>query len=471
MIINKFQEVVFNNKDRIAYKINNQKITYQKLFNEALIYSDYLRKQGNTPVIIYGHKSISMVISIFACLFSKRAYVPIELNTPKARINKIIELTKSNLLIKNEDIEIPSITCLKLSELKQFEKNDYFESKNKYAYIIFTSGSTGIPKGVPITYKNLENFIRWISNLYPLNTYKNSNVLNQASFSFDLSVADLFYSLFNGHTLIGQDKTNEVLENINNLFSNENINICVFTPTFIKLCLLNSDFNEIKLPNLKCIYFCGELLEVKVVKELFNRFKNLKIINAYGPTEATSAVSGILITKKMLRNKMLPVGKLDTSAVSIYIKNHEIILKGKSVTTNYLNNIQGGFFKENNQFGYKTGDLGYIKNNLLYCLGRKDSQIKYKGYRIELLEIEYNLNKIKEIKDAVVIPKYDDKNIVKNIQAFVILKDGTNCLENYIKDELKKYLPLYMIPKVIKIVSEFPINQNGKLDRKELIKL
>ena len=107
---------------------------------------------------------------------------------------------------------------------------------NDIAYIIFTSGSTGDPKGVPISYSNLLNFIEWVNTLKPLSEYENINVLNQASFSFDLSVADIYYALSNGHTLVALDKDNQ--EDYNNIFkiiSDNNVNVLVITPTFIKL--------------------------------------------------------------------------------------------------------------------------------------------------------------------------------------------------------------------------------------------
>ena len=279
----------------------------------------------------------------------------------------------------------------------------------------------------------------------------------------------MFYSLCNGHTLIAlESDIQEDYDDIFNLFSD--INVAVMTPTFMKLCLLNKDFNEINYSNFKCVYFCGEQLEVKTVKKLFSAFPNLNVINAYGPTEATSAVSGILITKEMANSlEILPVGEVDTFATNIEIIDEEIVLKGDSVFSGYLGNYIGGYYKENDINCYKTGDIGYIKDGKLYCKGRKDNQIKYKGYRIELNDIEYNINKIHGVNECAVVAKYNDDLVVKSIKAFVVLdsKQGVD----YIKEELKKLIPIYMIPKAIKIVDQLPINQNGKVDRKALSEL
>ena len=472
MIIKKIEKVVKNNLDKIAYKVDNQSITYRELWEKGNKNSYLLKREGNSPVIVYGGKEIDTFVSIISCVLANRPYVPIGLCTPINRLKKIVEMTGSSLILTNEKINLCNANVMELDDLKKFEKLDTIEQKNNSVYIIFTSGSTGNPKGVPISKKNLNNFIEWISNLDPLKSYKNSIVLNQASFSFDLSVVDIYYSLCNGHTIIAYDNDNyQEYEKIFDLLEKENIEIAVLTPTFAKLLLLNKDFNYKNYRSLKCIYFCGEILEKKVVNKLFESFPDIKIINAYGPTEATSAVSAILITKEMLESEeLLPVGIMNKNATEIEIENGEIILKGKSVFSGYLDNYEGGYYKENNLNCYKTGDKGYIENNKLYCLGRNDSQIKYKGYRIELNDIENNLSKIKGILECAVVDKKDEKNIVKTIKAFVVVSNKKYDIK-YIKGELQKNIPKYMMPKIIKILDKLPINQNGKIDRKALKKL
>ncbi len=468
-MINKIKKIVEQNPNKIAYKVNNKSITYKDLWRCAYDYAQLLKKQGTSPVIIYGNKNINVIISILACIISNRTYVPVGLCTPLYRIKQIIDMTKSSLVLTDDKLSLENIDCINLNELKKYENCDIKENKNDIVYIIFTSGSTGIPKGVPISKSNLNNFIDWISSLKPLCNYKDINVLNQASFSFDLSVADLYYSLCNGHTLIAFDGNiqNEYKKLFDLMFE---INVAVITPTFMKLCLLYKDFNEKKYPNLKCVYFCGEHLEAKTAKKLYDAFPNIKILNAYGPTEATSAVSAILITKEMANNnQLLPVGEVNTAATYIEIIDDEIVLKGKSVFSGYLNNYIGGYYKEDNINCYKTGDLGYIKDRKLYCKGRKDNQVKYKGYRIELDDIEHNINLIDGVIDCAVIAKYSDNFIVKTIKAFIVVNNNQDA--TYIKNELEKLIPIYMIPKTIKIIDKLPINRNGKIDRKALNEL
>ena len=421
-MLKKIKEIVEKNPNRIAYKNSDESITYKELWNHAFYYAKLLKKQGTSPVIIYGHKSVNVITSILACLIADRTYVPIGLCTPIYRLNKIIEMTKSTLILYDESLLNIGIDCCTLDGLIKYKNNKIVKCVNNIVYIIFTSGSTGIPKGVPISKKNLNNFINWISNLKPLSKFKNINVLNQASFSFDLSVADLYYSLCNGHTLVAFD--GDIQDNYVDIFKTFlEIDFAVMTPTFMKLCLLNNEFNEKKYPNFKCVYFCGEQLDKKLVQKIFESFPNLQIINAYGPTEATSAVSAISITKEMLNSEeLLPVGEVNNFATTIEIVNNEIVLKGNSVFEGYIQGYKGGYYQENGINCYKTGDIGCIKDNKLYCKGRKDSQVKYKGYRIELADIEYNINLIDGVASSAVIAKYDEKNsVVKIIKAFVTI--------------------------------------------------
>ena len=466
-MLDRIYNVVLNNPNKIAYSVDDKSITYKELWERSLDYSKYLVKQGTSPVIIYGGKEVEVIISILACIHAKRAYVPIGIFTPVYRVNKIIACTGSTLMLTNENVTFDNIEISSIYGLHKYEGLKDNEIDNDIIYMIFTSGSTGEPKGVPISESNLNNFVEWISSIEPLNEYMDIKVLNQANFSFDLSVTDLYYSLCNGHTLVAfngniQDDYEKVFE----VF--KGIDVAVMTPTFMRLCLLNNDFNSINYPDFKCVYFCGEQLDIKLCSKLFKKFPNIKIINAYGPTEATSAISSIVITEDMLEEKILPVGEVGKFATDVEIIDNEIVLKGKSVFNGYLSSIVGGYYNDNGINCYRTGDIGYIQDNKLYCKGRKDTQVKYKGYRIELNEIEYNINQLDGVKDCAVVAKFDH-DIVKTIKAFVTLNGSID--EKNIHDELINRVPYYMVPKSIVVMDELPVNQNMKIDRKALINI
>lgn len=250
------------------------------------------------------------------------------------------------------------------------------------------------------------------------------------------------------------------------------------TPSFADLLLLDKNFDENLMPNLKKIIFCGEKLLNTTVKKLYSRFSELNIINCYGPTECTFAVTSIDLLRDY-EYEEIPLG-MPKNNVEIFIldeqKNKlsegefgEILIVGESVAEGYLGNVQNdSFIQFEGKRAYLTGDLGYIKNEILYYKARKDKQVKFKGYRIELSDIEKNLQELGYIEKCVVLAKSNKNEKIANLIAFVKLKENIIKDESEIRKDLQNKIPEYMIPKV-KLVEEFPINKNGKCDENRLL--
>lgn len=444
-------------QNRIAYKCGDRSVTFGDLYNGAVKMSEELSQQGSGPVVLYGHKEVEMIKAIVACIFAGRAYVPVDVSLPRERVEDILRQSGATYVINTGEKRCQAIN---ISE----DNSAYKET----AYIIFTSGSTGRPKGIPISYDNLKNFCKWQLTLDGFKDACMEVVFNQANLNFDLSVAALFFCLLNGHTMISLEKEEQSdYESLYVKLLNEKITFMVLTPSFLSILLANPDFNEINYPKLKCIYLCGEVFSKKKAVKTLERFPDMILINAYGPTEATSAVSAVRVTNEMIEKyDTLAIGKLDNTAASISLEDGEIVLGGPSVFSGYTGNISGGYERREGINYYKTGDLGYIKDDLLFFLGRSDFQIKYKGYRIELEEIENVIANIAGVKECVVVPKRDPEGNVLFLKAYV-----TAALSSVddIKARAKERIPDYMIPKTIKIIDKMPVNSNGKLDRKALL--
>lgn len=507
MIIEEIFKSVLENKEKTAFSYMNQSLSYERLWKESDILSEWIRKNvhNNNPILVYGHKDEYIIISFLACVKSGHAYCPIDISLSMDRIQDIYNQTKSPFILNTTDsifdfpiksyspreiIEKNIINHLSYDSVEFYEKNKrYFLKHNETFYIIFTSGSTGVPKGVCVSTQNLSNFVNWSRKFVEsCHSTEGRNFLNQAPFSFDLSVMDLYTSLVTGGNLCCVDKKMQM--NVSELVKNiaeYKLNYWVSTPSFAELCLSEKCFNSSKFGELKLFFFCGERLSKKIAEKIKCRFPKSTIINAYGPTESTVAVTSMEIDEAIIQNnEILPIG-VEKEGTIIKIINEEgkevtgqepgeIVIYGDTVATGYFNDLE----QTKKVFGkdqqglvyYKTGDRGYRVNNILYCTGRIDMQIKFHGYRIELGDIEHNLEKINEVNEAVVIPYYKEDKI-----KYLVGIISSNCLENnyetrkMIKEKLRELLPEYMIPKKMIINEELPMNQNGKIDRKKLREL
>ncbi|KPU42799.1 D-alanine--poly(phosphoribitol) ligase subunit 1 [Oxobacter pfennigii] len=491
-------------KNIAAHTYRDSIITYGELKEMSDSLAGYLiEKYGydDTPIIVYGHKQKEMLVCFLACVKAGHAYIPIDSSLPYERIKDIIDSSGAKMIFSIGDLFHipPDVSIIYLNEIHELinrystyhpEKCYAVKEDNVY-YIIYTSGSTGKPKGVQITLSNLNSFVKWGLSL--LRQVENSDLifLNQAPFSFDLSIMDLYLSLASGSTLFSVDK--EMIANPKELFSYLNksqADIWVSTPSFADMCLADKSFNRFLMPKLKVMMFCGEVLNNGSVRKIHERFCGVKVINTYGPTEATVAVTSVEITKEVLDAfDPLPVGYVKSDCHIIIADSEgrevemgekgEIVIAGESVSIGYYKNpeiTEKVFFKraiEGKELRcYRTGDEGYIKNNNLHYSGRIDFQVKLNGYRIELEDIESNLRKIDFIENAVVLPVLKEQKI-QYLTAAVALNRMVEATEFktglLIKNELKKFIPEYMIPRKIVIRESLPMTANGKINRKALM--
>jgi len=418
-----------------------------------------------------------MLIAFLGAVKSGRPYVPIDIALPQTRIDQILASSNAALTLTPDQIRRFSTGELGTPTIP-VEKNDSF-------YILFTSGSTGEPKGVIITLACLEHFISWM--LAEQQFSKSAEVfLNQAPFSFDLSVMDLYCSLATGGTLFSISR--DLIENPKKLYcalAASGVTTWVSTPSFAQMCLVEDKFAEAMLPHVRRFLFCGETLATQTADQLLARFPQAQVWNMYGPTEATVATTSIHIDAATLEKySPLPVGRV-MAGTKIFIVDEngaelpanergEIIITGPNVSPGYAGRpdlTARAFFEHRGVRAYKTGDLGRFRDDLMFFEGRIDEQIKLSGYRIELGDVEANLRALPSVRDAVVVPVIKS-GAAQSLTAFVTLlaRNETSDfkLAHNLRSQLSKRLPVYMLPRKFIFLDTFPMTANGKVDRAAL---
>lgn len=497
-VIKQIDAIAAKDPERIAYDYLGQTNTYGELKARS---NDYAAKiveahlPAKAPIMIWGGQTFEMIASFLGAVKTGHAYIPISSDSNSERLTMIQEVSRAKFIIAIDPlpIDMKGMQVVTPQDVAQqdFEPNPhYFVQGDDNYYIIFTSGTTGKPKGVQISHKNLLSFVNW--ELTDFDLPAKPNFLAQAPYSFDLSVMSLYPALTAGGrlTVLPHEATASIGE-LFRVLPKFDINVWVSTPSFAEMCFLDPTFDQKHHQNLSRFLFCGEELSHKTAVMLQKKFPQAHIFNTYGPTETTVAVTQVEITPAILKKyDRLPIGYVkDDTAITIDTSKGEqpgqgeIIINGPSVSKGYLHNpekTQAAFFQDNSDENpnYRTGDLGFFDDKLLFYRGRIDFQVKFNGYRIELQEINFYLSKSPLVKYGVVAPKYSRDHKVRQLVAVVVLTDEAQqqyqgCEEDLTK-ELRDFLAAnimpYMIPQRFVYRDEMPISQNGKVDLKAVIK-
>ena len=484
--------------ENIAIEDGQNKITYETFYKESKTIADNIRHlypfYCNKPIIIYLPKSYKSILAFIAVLYSGNIYVPIDEKSPKERILKICRNMKGSILISTneylskdiydlvnvliyEDITIPNLKKLNDTDMqKQLSKTSITDP----AYIIHTSGSSGTPKGVIITHLGIIDYVNFITSTFDINS---SSVLgNQSPFYFDNSTFDIYACMATGAKLVIIPETLFMFPNkLPEYLYNNNIDVIFWVPTVIMNMANVIKYNRDCLKHLKLVIFCGEVMPNKQLNLWRSSLPNITYVNLYGPTEITDACTFYIVERQFLDNEPLPIGyPCPNTKIFILDGNSQVLqpmivgeirVSGPCLALGYYKNndatlrtfVQNPLNKLYKELIYRTGDLGYFDiDGMLYYAGRIDSQIKHKGNRIELLEIELSIKSIEHINNACVM--YDCKN--QKIVAFIDSYKKFNI--QVINRKLLELLPKYMLIHRIIELSPLPLTANGKVDRLKL---
>lgn len=456
--------------------------TYEEMWDNVLKTSDFLLQNGIKPldkIGIYMKRTPEMIFAILAIWRIKCTYIPIESGEVSNSTKIIFETCKVKHIIINEPeyqnifgLQTIVLTQEKIANITVYRRS--YDQLNEEAYIIGTSGTSGIPKGVSISHSNLYNYIAWAQEEYQV---EESSVFPFfTSISFDLTITSIFLPLVSGGKIVVYPMKNK-FEVIRKILYDRKANYIKCTPSH--LLLFNRINKEIKNSSIKAFILGGENLELSLVKKTQELWgDHIEIYNEYGPTECTVGCICHKYNNCVQYGKSIPIGK-PIYNMTVYLfycgiisadegEIGEIFISGEGVSKGYINVQQ----LHNNPFVYhllkeniyRTGDMARLKGGELEYVGRKDRQIKLNGYRIELDYIEEKIKEYNNIAEAAV---KQDKHL-NIIEAYVVFITGDMEEIPKLKEYLEKILPDYMMPQYFCVLSNLPLNKNGKIDYKKL---
>jgi len=483
-LLSKQGEISPNN---IALEYNETKITYQDLHIKVNQFAHYLEAHGvqsGDYIAVSYPRSPELVYAILAIIQCGAAYLPLDHEYPSKRVEFMMEDSKAKFLLTGKafSLSLPKCSNTILIDDAMASLHQYPSTKlqtcvdpGNIIYLLYTSGSTGKPKGAKISNKNLVNLLFSLVNEPGIKETDRLPFIS--TISFDIASFELFLPLFTGATLVLPDhETSNDGRLLYEMLDKEKISLLVATPTTYQM-LIDSGWSN-KLP-LK-ILCCGEPLPTKLAKELIKRCDELW--NLYGPTEVT-----IFSSCKHIKTEetLISVGGPIANMQYYIVDEHgnllppntvgEIAIGGDGVGKGYLGRpeltaakfIPNVFSNKKDDIMYLSGDLGkLLPSNEVVCLGRIDHQVKVRGFRIEIGEIEQALMTIDGIKSAIVLAKTDI------LVAFIIVNaEITNELDQIRvwRNELASQLPTFMVPHVFHILEKMPTTLNDKIDRKGLL--
>ncbi len=479
-VLDLFEEQAAKTPDSIALVFEETKLTYKELDEQSNQLAAYLIKnyaiETDDLVGIILNRSERMIISIFGILKAGGAYVPMDVNYPQDRVDFITRDAKIKVNI--DEIEFTKFKADQDSySTKAIEREDLIDH---LAYCIYTSGSTGNPKGVLNHHAGLYNRLLWMQSY--LNVEENEVFLQKTPYTFDVSVWELILPFITGSTLvIAKPEGHKDTAYLQEIISKKQVSIVHFVPSMLGVFLLDADSE--KCSSLSHIVCSGEELPALMAQECKEKIVQAKLHNLYGPTEAAIDVTAINLSEIDVIKEGVSIGK-PIANTSIYIVNSllglqpfgvpgELLISGIQVARGYLNlpeQTKDRFiadpFREGYQV-YRTGDIAQWKaDGSIHYMGRIDNQVKIRGNRIELGEVENAVMSYGGIQQAVAAPK--ELNGEKVLAAYYLLERGTTVDKAAIRTYLQGKLPEYMVPGFYIELETLPMTSSGKVDRKLL---
>jgi amino acid adenylation domain-containing protein len=487
-----FEQQAALTPDAVAVISAERQLTYGELDQRSNQLARHLQTIGVGPEVLTGvavERSLEMIVGLLAILKAGGAYVPIDPSFPPQRIALMIEDSQATVILATRKTRssLPHTRQIVILDEQQQEFSKYpidpisgAATGSNLAYVIYTSGSTGKPKGVMIEHRNVLNFYSGMDAVIGTHT---GVWLAMTSISFDISVLELFWTLARGFTVIvhGDEGTQTIPEEIRN----HHVTHMQCTPSLARMISAAPD-GLASLGLLEKLFLGGEALPLSLVQQLRQVFHG-DLYNMYGPTETTiwSTTSKIgespesISIGKPIENTQVYVLDSELRPVNAG-QTGDLFIGGDGVVRGYWRRpeltsdrfLQDPFLPGSRI--YRTGDIArFLPDGSLEFLGRADFQVKLRGFRIEIGEIEAALESQPEVSQAVVVAldfrtKADSED--KRLVAYVVPKAGANLKIENLRRVLGAALPGYMVPSNFVVLDALPLTANGKIDRKALPK-
>ncbi|MGA8233377.1 MAG: amino acid adenylation domain-containing protein [Candidatus Acidiferrales bacterium] len=504
-----------------ALVVDGDKLSYRELSDQARAIATAILnfEQDRFPLTaLLAHRSVTAYAGVLGILASGRGYVPLNPKFPLERTRSMLHLAGCTTLVVGREsvsqlpkllgglerpltVILPDVSSQVDLSAGRSDHRLIFRNQipagcgfpfpteleaDAIAYLLFTSGSTGVPKGVPIYHRNVRSYIEYVCDRYEVTELDRFS--QEFDLTFDLSVHDMFVCWERGACLYCVPEKS-VMAPAKFIRENE-LTMWFSVPSVIGLLSRMRLLPTNCFPKLRCSLFCGEPLTAMYADLWMRATPNSVLENLYGPTETTIAISSYrwdaARSPKECINGIVPIGWPFTGQTARLIgddhqtmppgETGELCLSGSQVTTGYWNNPE----KTREQFiqlaetgktlWYRTGDLvRRDERSCLYYLGRMDQQIKIRGYRVELQEIEAILRKVCNTDQVVCVPWPVHNGTVDGVVAII---SGEKFLDpDGVLNRCSELLPPYMVPSRIYSVEHLPLNANGKIDRSKLADL
>ncbi len=473
---NELLDTIKNSKKEV-YRYFGESYTYGQMYEQMLKINSLLSKFKNKQVVLYTKKDFSAYSAIFSIMLSNNTWLPLSPDMLETRNLEIIKQADPGLVLHDgslpellksffneKNIPIESLEALLSSdERKDFERDVF--NKDDIAYIMFTSGSTGVPKGVPMSHENYINFVKNVLDILP---FKEDEVFADFhDFAFDISIFYLFACIFVEGAFSPIIEQKDKIIPVNHIQENR-ITIWSCVPSIINRIRTLRPNDKIE-SSIRIMFLCGEPLKLDVLRYCYENMLLKNVYNFYGLTE--TGVENFYHKcspedlDRYINFGMAPIGQpLPGNEIKI-TEDKELYIGGCQVTKGYLGRRSPEKFEDKNNIWWcKTGDIVERFEDVYFCKGRIDSQVKLSGHRVELMDIEAHINKIKGVDDCVCFVE-DARGRELLVAA---IKSSTDIDIRGLQAELKEELPVYMIPKDILHLDKFPLNKNAKTDRKKV---